>query len=517
MNDGKDSNQQGEVYSNSGQEKVVPPWMQSQAAPQEQAAPEQVHEEENLKTETKVEAQKAETPASVSPTETIKKSPFKLVAPIIVVLVLGVGIYFLATKLIIPFLKERGKKEPTTKTVKKEAQLVWWGLWEPKEVMQPLIDDYQKENPGVKIDYIQQSRKDYRERLQTSLEKGEGPDIFRIHNTWPIMFKGQLAPAPEEVVNELDLEKNYFPVIASDFSKDGQVVGVPLGFDCLLLYYNEDLFKEANKSAPSSWDEMRKTAINMTVKDENANMQTAGAGLGCANNVNHFSDILGLLMLQSGADFGSPRGSETQEALDESLQFYTMFLTQYGVWDKNFPPSTFAFAQGKVAMIFAPSWRAHEIAQINPDLNFTVTSVPQLPRGKKAWATYWGEAVSGNSKNADAAWDFLRFLSKDENLTKLYTEATKVRGFGEPYPKKSLAGKLADDEVAGVVVGQGSYAESWHMCTRTHDNGINDKIIKYYENAVNAIINQGESVSDVIPTITAGVEQVLEQYSSSEQ
>jgi hypothetical protein len=97
-------------------------------------------------------------------------------------------------------------------------------------------------------------------------------------------------------------------------------------------------------------------------------------------------------------------------------------------------------------------------------------------------------------------------------LAKLYAEAAKVRDFGMPYPKISLAEQLKDDSIAGAVVAQGDYAESWYMCSKTHDNGINDKIIKYYEDAINKVVNEGDAVSDVMPTLIQGIGQVLGQY-----
>jgi len=67
-----------------------------------------------------------------------------------------------------------GKKAPA-----KEVKLTYWGLWEEKEVFTSVIEDYQRKNPGVKIDYQKMSAQDYRDKLLARSKNGQGPDLFR--------------------------------------------------------------------------------------------------------------------------------------------------------------------------------------------------------------------------------------------------------------------------------------------------------------------------------------------------
>ena len=53
------------------------------------------------------------------------------------------------------------------------------------------------------------------------------------------------------------------------------------------------------------------------------------------------------------------------------------------------------------------------------------------------------------------------------------------------------------------------------MSSFTHDNGINDQIIKYYEDAINAMVNDGKTVENVLSTVEQGVRQVLRQYGAA--
>ena len=47
--------------------------------------------------------------------------------------------------------------------------------------------------------------------------------------------------------------------------------------------------------------------------------------------------------------------------------------------------------------------------------------------------------------------------------------------------------------------------------SRTYDNGLNDEIVKYIENAINSTI-QGVSYSEALKTAMSGVSQVFQKY-----
>ena len=50
-----------------------------------------------------------------------------------------------------------------------------------------------------------------------------------------------------------------------------------------------------------------------------------------------------------------------------------------------------------------------------------------------------------------------------------------------------------------------------YLNSQTYDNGANDKIIKYYEDALNAMNTDNQPVSSVLPTVEQGIAQVSSQ------
>jgi multiple sugar transport system substrate-binding protein len=397
-------------------------------------------------------------------------------------------------------------KTETSTTTAKNVTLTYWGLWEPSELMLSLFKEYETANPGVKIEYIKQSHKEYRERLQTAVASGSGPDLFRFHASWTPMLRSELSSLPTSVMSVSEYQSTFYPVAYNQLQLSGQIVGIPLGYEGLTLFYNKDVFKTAGAQPPTTWAELRTLANQLTVRS-GAQIQRGGAALGTATNVEHFSDILGLLMLQNGADLTAPNSAEARDA----LTFYTNFAKADKVWDESLPSSTVAFARGEAAMMLAPSWRAYEVMAINPELQFGMASVPKLSDTRMGWASYWAEGVSAQSKSKDEAWKLLKYLSSAPVMKKLYSEQAELRKVGVPYSRVDLAGELTTDPYIGGVLADAPSAKGWYLNSFTHDNGINDQIIKYYEDAVSAVL-KGKTADEALKTVDQGTAQVLRQY-----
>lgn len=390
----------------------------------------------------------------------------------------------------------------------KEVTITYWGLWENDATFRALTADFEAKNPKIKVQYIKQSPKQYRERLQSAINRGEGPDGFRFHNTWVAMLRNQLALVPPTIMTPAEFTSAFFPVFASDLVAGQSIFGLPLMIDGLGLYINEDLFATAGVTPPTTWTDVINIVPKLTVKN-GSTLVTSAIALGTASNVEHFSDIVALMFMQNGASLTKLSGKEAEE----TLVFYKKFSDPNDplyTWSDGIDMSVSAFAAGRVAMILAPSWRAHDVKAINPNLRFKIVPVPQLPGNSVAWASYWVEGVSSKSKYQMQTWEFVKYLTSVEGATRLYTEGSKTRLFGEPFSRIELANTIAEDSFTGAYVKQATFARSFPLASRTYDNGINDKLIKYLEDAVNSMATNAPS--KVLETASLGFRQVLSTY-----
>lgn len=395
-----------------------------------------------------------------------------------------------------------------------KAKLVWWGLWEDQSVMQPLIDDFHKTHPNITITYVKQDPKQYRQKLETRIKNGTGPDIFRFHNTWVPMLSGVLLPLSSDVITPTDFKKSFYPVMQTDLTQNGAIYGIPLGTDTLGLFVNTEILKQAGIQPPQTWEDFVSAAKALTVKDtETKKIKTAGAALGTYGNITHAPDILSLLFIQQGVDMNKfPKDSNNEK---DALDFYTSFAkTESSVWDSTLDESILAFSRGTLAMYIGYSWDIFKIQAINKNLPFQTYPVPQLVGRKATVASYWVEGVSAKSPNQKAALLFMQYLAKKDTAQKFYSLAAKERTFGEPYARTDLASSLKENKILYPFVSQLDYAYSSYMASDTNDGegGINFLSNNYLGNAVNAVVNDNSSTDTVIQTLGQGIGQVLQKY-----
>lgn len=388
------------------------------------------------------------------------------------------------------------------------GRIEYWGLFESRELIQPLIEEYETAHPGVTIVYSQRSfptLTQYKETLFTRLVQEEGPDILRIHSTWVPQFASELTPVPRSVLTEAEYEETFFPVALDSAKVGGELYSVPLQYEGLALFMNEEALAEIEGGRiPQTWDEFRLQAVKLT-KEEGGRIIRGGAAIGTANNVDHSSDIFGLMLAQSGLKF--PEDLDSQPAQD-ALSFFTGFVTRDRVWDPNLPSSVQSFAREQAAMILAPSWQVFTIKALNPELRFTLHPVPQIPalEGQEQtnihWGNFWVEAVSADSPSQALAWDFLKFLSSKESQQKIYDLATRNRLFGTPYSRKDLAEDITLDPFVYPVLSGAPTAQTNLLAGGAGNDLYTDAFEAAVESVVKGDANVEEALGGLKDTVT---------------
>lgn len=366
----------------------------------------------------------------------------------------------------------------------------YWSVFERREDIQPLLDEFQEKNPGITVVYEQRNVRNYRQQLENIAGTPQGPDVFRFNNSWVKTVRKVLAPIPADLMTTLNPQENYYPVVTDDLKNElGSYLGVPLMYDGLALFYNTQLLRDAGIGAPpADWDAImnRETGIarRLTVQGGAQGIEVAGIGMGTTNNVDHWQDLFALLMLQADANLALP--NKTREYTESALRFFRSGV-EVGAWSSSMPRTTEAFAQGKLAMMFGVSWRAFEIQAANPDLQFAVAPIPQLPGSKIGYANYWIEGVAVSSPAAEqaAAWKLLQFLSEKEQLVRRFGLQSAKRLFGEPYPRKDLAANLSQNQYLNGILDSADQAQSWYLADKTFGDGFNDQLAREYEEFIN--------------------------------
>lgn len=362
-------------------------------------------------------------------------------------------------------------------TANNKANSVTLTIWKPfvdSEQMQSVISAYQQLHPNVTIQYTKKNIDTYEGDLLDAIASGNGPDIFSINNTWLPRYLNKTTPAPDKVFTLKDYKDTFVDVVSNDLVNDGKIYGTAMWVDSLGLYYNKDLLGTAGiATPPKTWDELAADVRKITQQDTNGYFTRSGVAMGTDKNVNRAPDIIYLLMLQAGAvpwsaDKSTPqfanqvqRHGQSAAPGAEATDFYTSFAKASSAnytWNENSDYSTDAFANGRAAMLYGYSYTRAQIDAKAPNLNYDVAPVPQynLSDPSVNFASYFAEVVSKQSKNADWAWDFLKFATSHEVLDKYY--ATDK----EPSSRRDLISLQTQDLDIGVFAHANLTAKSFY-------------------------------------------------------
>lgn len=398
-----------------------------------------------------------------------------------------------------------------------EVTLTYWGLWDEATVMQPVIADFERENPNIKIQYEMQDIKglgQYIERLTTRINNGKGPDIIRFHSSWTQQLGSYLMPFPKPFLDDTNLENDFYKTVENDMKLNGAYYGIPLGIDTMAMFVNTKLLEDKGLAIPQFWNEIyERYAPELVVKDQSGKIVTPSIALGTYDNITHASDIVALLMLQNGADFFNLSANEGESAKG-AVEFYTSFADgQDAVWDATLDNSTLAFAKGNLAIYFGYSWDIFSIRSLNPTLDYKVVNVPSLADRNNTVASYWAEGINIKTKYQKQALEFLKYLSQPNTLTKIHETQSKVRPFGTLYPRKSMSPLLSSNELVYPFISQADNAQSTFFSSDTYDGetGMITQMNVYLGNAIRSV-NNNTSVGSATDTLIKGVNQVLSRY-----
>ncbi|OGC46210.1 hypothetical protein A2V49_04450 [candidate division WWE3 bacterium RBG_19FT_COMBO_34_6] len=373
-------------------------------------------------------------------------------------------------------------------TSNKSGDLTVWGLWENQEVMKVLIAKFNETHPNVTVTYEDRSilkpQVDYKEKVFRRASDETAPDVMRVHIGWITSLKDLLVPMPSSMMSVETLKNSFYKVASDNLIIDNQIYGLPTYYDGLVLVYNKDHFKEVGQvEPPTAWEEFRRLALELTIRGEDDKIIRGGAAVGNADNIDFYGDIIGMLFSQAGVVLID--GLDSVPAQD-AVSFYTNFILEDKVWSGELPEASAAFSQGKVSMIFVPSWNLLDILASNPQMNIGVAAVPQAaPDTPATWGSFWVDVVPKSSKNPDLAWEYIKFMADEPQQLMAFSEASKYRAYGAPYSLVSLSPQVSSSPYLKPLLDSAQYAKTGSIASRAGNKRQEDAL----KEAINSIVN----------------------------
>ena len=303
-----------------------------------------------------------------------------------------------------------------------ETTITFWdGNWN-EETFQQIEALWNEQHPDIKIEAEFLVDSGMSDKYMLSLRNGTSADVVACALDWTTTFgnAGLLEPMDAYIERDgVDISQ-YVPGAINASTVNGQLYALPFRSETYVLLYNKDLLAAAGyDKAPETWDEVKEIAAACT-KDG-----VAGYGV-CGTNYGNFSFQYITMLRCNGGTILTEGNTKSALGSDVALQTAQLYkdLSAYApasMLENDNVANRTLFASGKIAMYLSGIYDVPEIIKANPDLNFASAMVPTGNGAERSTILGgWSVGISAASKNKDAAWEFVKFLTSPE-VAKLYT------------------------------------------------------------------------------------------------
>lgn len=302
-----------------------------------------------------------------------------------------------------------------------------WAFGREGEVVQELVKDFERQNPGITVRVQQMPFSAAHEKLLTAYVGDATPDLAQLGNSWIAEFTalGALAPLDTMVSRSSEIDSAaYFEGIWKTNVVDGRLYGIPWYVDTRLIFYRKDILRRAGyDSMPDNWAEWEKAmkAIKREVGDgryaiflpTNEWMQPIVFGMQSGSSI-----------LKSGGRYGAFSDPPFRRGFDFYIGLFRAGLAP-SFSNRDVANPFQEFARGRFAMWITGPWQLGEFrrrlpAEIQGD--WATAPLPG-PTGSASGVSYAGGSslvLFKASRHPAEAWRLVEYLSRPEQQARFY-------------------------------------------------------------------------------------------------
>lgn len=303
--------------------------------------------------------------------------------------------------------------------------VTWWDtstVGSEDKVFKKLAEDFEAKHKGVDVKYVNVPFGEAQNKFKNAAQSGSGaPDVIRSEVAWTPEFADLGYLAPLDGTAALKDEKDFVPQAAASTKYDGKTYAVPQVIDSLGIFYNKKLFKDAGVEVPKTIDELK--TVSKTIKDK-----TGKTGMYLRGDDAYW--FLSFLYGEGGdlvdaegktVTVDSPAGVKAMEVVKDLVDSGAAKTDATDGWENM----QAAFKGGDVAMMINGPWAIADTyagPQFKDKANLGVAPVPAGSAGQGAPQGGHNLGVYAGSKNLDASYAFVEYMSSAESQAKITTE-----------------------------------------------------------------------------------------------
>ncbi|WP_162907378.1 ABC transporter substrate-binding protein [Allorhizocola rhizosphaerae] len=260
-----------------------------------------------------------------------------------------------------------------------------WG-WRTEDVAayNKIFERYEKNHPGVNVEYRAFKNTEYNTILLTGLAGDAGPDLAQLRaygELQPSIASGGLLALDGQIEALKSFPSSTLDGVRS--KDDGKVYGVPFAIQTMHVIYNKKLFAAHAIAPPATWQDMTAgadtlqsagvTPFAVTVRDDwmlPIEHEIFGAG-------RYGGPDFRERLLRGNAKFTDPDYVASIELYAGTTKYWQPKFSGVGYDDAKA-----LFASGKAAMFPGGVWELAEFRRAVPDIEMGIFNVPPPPDAK---------------------------------------------------------------------------------------------------------------------------------------
>jgi len=299
------------------------------------------------------------------------------------------------------------------------------------EGLKTLATDYEDET-GIKVNLEYYGNEQLNDTLKVKLNAQSSDFDIYAYQVQDVMREfsrnGWLADMTDYVSSDADWNWDDFQLSARDaVTLDDVVYGVPVMTERHVMYYRSDLLEAAGIEVPKTLDELEAAAAQLNDPDKGFyGIAMRGAKVPL---VTQFSSFL----YSYGGDFQDADGNATVDTPEakEAYAFYGNLLKEYGppgATNMGWPEASAIFAQGNAAFYLDADSQAYTFLDATKSAVVDTVAYGSFPAGPAGSHPYsivpQTVGINAFSEKKDAAWDFIKWVTNEENTKTLLRDAT---------------------------------------------------------------------------------------------
>lgn len=306
----------------------------------------------------------------------------------------------------------------------------YWEKWTGFEAdaMKKIVDKYNASQNRVKVNYLSTSQ--IEQKLLLATAGGNPPDVAGLFDSNVVVYaeKGALTPLDRLMKRDGVSIDSYLPSIANLCTDKGKVWGLPSTPSSLALHYNTRLFREAGLDParpPRTIAELDDYARKLTRRDKDGKILQLGFSPmdpGWWNPLWVYWFDGELWKDGKTITITSPECMRCFEWIQSLPKLYGADkMAGFQQAAGQFASSQNPFICGKIAMQLQGVYMYNFISKYNPQLEWAVAPFPSVSAEKKDVTLVQCDvlAIPKGAKHLEQAWEFIKFVQKQENLEEL--------------------------------------------------------------------------------------------------